>query len=129
MTDTNEKIRIDKWLWAARLFKTRSQAAEACKKGKILVNSNDIKPSYTVKIGDTIHVKFPPIMRTYLVKGLIENRVSAKIALEFVEETTPASELEKLKLAKTTMVAPRERGTGRPTKKERRDIDRIMDNE
>jgi ribosome-associated heat shock protein Hsp15 len=129
MMDEKEKIRIDKWLWAVRLFKTRNMAAEACKKGKILVHENNIKPSYIVKIGDEIHLKVPPIVRTFAVKGLIENRVSAKVAVEYVEETTPASELDKLKIAKTIMVAPRERGAGRPTKKERREIEKMIDEE
>ncbi len=132
-TQDNEKVRIDKWLWAVRIFKTRSQASEACKKSKILVHDEPVKPSYQLKTGETITVKTSPLItRTFQVKGLLEKRVSAKIAVDYVEETTPPEAFEKLKAIKNNPFAVRDRGTGRPTKRDRRTIERlkgIYDNE
>jgi len=124
--DSKDKkhIRIDKWLWAVRIFKTRNMAANACKKSKVVVKGNNIKPSYTVKVGEVIEVKSSFITRTFKVKGLLEKRVSAKIAAGYVEETTPPEAFEKLKAMKNDFFAFREKGTGRPTKKQRRKIDR-----
>ncbi|MCP5107412.1 MAG: RNA-binding S4 domain-containing protein [bacterium] len=122
--------RIDKWLWAVRVFKTRNMAANACKKGKVLINGTDAKPSHTVKIGEEIEVKFPPISRTYKVLALAEKRMSAKLVPDFMEETTPPQEIKKLKMLHTIPAAGlRDRGTGRPTKKERRDIEKLQDDE
>lgn len=121
----NEHIRIDKWLWAVRIFKTRNMAANACKKSKVLLNGRNVKPSHTVKIGDVIEVRSAIINRTFNVKGLLEKRVSAKIAVDYVEETTPPEEFKKLRVIKDTPFALRERGTGRPTKKDRRITNRL----
>lgn len=121
----NEHIRIDKWLWAVRIFKTRNMAANACKKSKVLLNGRNVKPSHTVKIGDVIEVKGSIITRTFNVNGLLEKRVSAKIAVDYVEETTPPEEFKKLRVIKDTPFALRERGTGRPTKKDRRITNRL----
>lgn len=118
-----EGVRIDKWLFAVRLFKTRSLAAEECKKGKVLINGIAVKPSREIHEGETIQVKRPPITRSYKVIALTENRMAAKLVPEYLLETTPASELEILEVQKNMSFFNRERGTGRPTKKERRDLD------
>lgn len=120
-----QNVRIDKYLWAVRVFKTRNLATEECKKAHVIINDIAVKPSRIVKQGETILVKFPPIIRSFLVVDLIEKRVSAAIAKTFVTETTPESEFEKLKMAHNNFVQ-RNRGTGRPTKKERRLIDKIQ---
>ncbi|MBL7970151.1 MAG: RNA-binding S4 domain-containing protein [Prolixibacteraceae bacterium] len=122
-----EGIRIDKWLWAVRLFKTRSLASEECKKGKVTINGISVKPSREIKEGETIQLRRPPITRSYKVIALTENRLSAKLVPEYMVETTPASELEIVEMQKHMSIFNRERGTGRPTKKERRDLDDFFD--
>ena len=122
-----EGIRIDKWLWAVRLYKTRSLASEECKKGKVMINGMNVKPSREIKEGETIQVRRPPITRSYKILAIAENRMAAKIVPEFMVETTPASELEILEMQKNMSIYNRERGTGRPTKKERRDLDDFFD--
>jgi ribosome-associated heat shock protein Hsp15 len=122
-----EGIRIDKWLFAVRLYKTRSLASEECKKGKVMINGMNVKPSREIKEGETIQVRRPPITRSYKVIALTESRMAAKMVPEFMVETTPASELEILEIQKNMSVYNRERGTGRPTKKERRDLDDFFD--
>ena len=124
----DNKVRMDQWLAAVRICKTRSQATELCKSGKIQVNSAPVKPSYAVKPGETVEMKAGPITRTFRVVDLAQKRVSAAAAAELVEETTPAKEFDKLRLLRITTFARRERGTGRPTKKERREIDRLKEN-
>lgn len=124
----NLNPRIDKWLWAVRIFKTRTMAANACKKGKVRANGINAKPSYSVRIGEIIEVEQPPITRTYRVTGLIEKRVSAGLAVEHVEETTPPQEFKKLRMMRrmsSTIVGIRDKGAGRPTKRERRAIDKL----
>jgi len=118
-----EGVRIDKWLFAVRLFKTRSQASEECRKGKITIGGFSVKPSRELKVGESIQLRRPPITRSYKVLALTENRMAAKLVPEFMIETTPASELEILEVQKNMSIYNRERGTGRPTKKERRDLD------
>lgn len=118
-----EGVRIDKWLWAVRLFKTRSQASEECRKGKVMINGMPVKPSREIREGEEIQMRRPPITRTYKVIALTENRMAAKLVSEFMLETTPASELEILEMQKNMSVFGRDPGTGRPTKKERRDLD------
>lgn len=120
-----QNVRIDKYLWAVRVFKTRNLATEECKKAHVIINDVAVKPSRIVKQGETILVKFPPIIRSFVVDGIIEKRVSAALAKTYVTETTPESEFEKLKLAHNNFVQ-RDRGSGRPTKKERRLIDKIQ---
>lgn len=122
-----EGIRIDKWLWAVRLYKTRSLASEECKKGKVMINGMNVKPSREIKEGETIQLRRPPITRSYKVIALTENRMAAKMVPEFMVETTPASELEILEVQKNMSIYNRERGTGRPTKKDRRDLDDFFD--
>lgn len=120
-------VRIDKWLFAVRLYKTRSQASEDCRKGKVNIGGMNVKPSREIKEGETIQLRRPPITRTYKVIALTEKRMAAKLVPDFMLETTAASELEILEMQKKMSVYNRERGTGRPTKKERRDLDDFFD--
>jgi ribosome-associated heat shock protein Hsp15 len=122
------EIRIDKFLWAVRLYKTRSIAAEACRSGKIIINSIQVKPSYIIKGKETIIVKKLPVVYTYEVLEPVGNRVSAKSAGDFIRDLTPEEEKNKLSIAKNSGFGYRPRGYGRPTKKERRTIDKIHDN-
>ena len=115
--------RIDKWLWAVRIFKTRTMAANACKKGKVRLNNIDTKSSHPVKIGDVIEVQNPPITRTYNVMGLAEKRMSAKLVPDFMEEVTPPQELKKLKMFRSSSFSMLQQR--RPTKKERRAIEKL----
>lgn len=117
------EVRIDKWLWAVRLYKTRSLATEACKKGKILVNNTAVKPSRTIKLGDIIGIKNNPVLYSFKVLTLIQNRVNAKLVPECREDVTTPDQLQLIELGKIAAQADRARGTGRPTKKERREID------
>ena len=122
-----EGVRIDKWLFAVRLYKTRSQASEECRKGKVTIGGMNVKPSRELKVGETIQLRRPPITRSYKILALTESRMAAKLVPEFLVETTPASELEILKVQKQMSVFNRERGSGRPTKKDRRDMDDFFD--
>jgi len=117
------EVRIDKWLWAVRLFKTRSLAAEACKKGKVIVQGNPAKPSRNIKVGDVVSVKKNPILFSFKVLALSENRMNAKLVPEFMENVTTRDQLELLELGKIARQGSRDPGTGRPTKKERRELD------
>ena len=120
--------RIDKWLWAVRVFKTRSDAAEACRTGKVTINGSEAKPSKEVKEGDLLTVKKVPIMRySYKVVGLVERRLPAKDVPTYCLDITPQEELDKLNAPKETFFVVRDRGAGRPTKKERRDMDALWD--
>lgn len=123
MADT---ARIDKYLWAIRAYKTRSEAADACKGNKVRVGGVAAKPSRLIKVGDRIEVRKGPIQFTYVVKALIENRVGAKFVPDYAENLTPQAELDKMKAPVEAFFLSRERGAGRPTKKERRDIDALM---
>jgi ribosome-associated heat shock protein Hsp15 len=123
----SEGTRVDKWLWAVRLYKTRSQATEDCKKGRVSINGMPVKPSRELKVGETLQIRKPPITRSYQVLALTESRMSAKLVPEYMLETTPKSELEVLEMQKYMSFFQREKGTGRPTKKERRDLDDFMD--
>lgn len=118
-------VRIDKWLWSVRLFKTRSQATEACRSGKVRVGGDPVKPSREVHEGNTIEVSVAGITRTVKVTGLIGNRVSASLAVQHYEDLTPREEYDKLKIKKEQDHEFRPRGLGRPTKKERRLIDQL----
>jgi ribosome-associated heat shock protein Hsp15 len=121
-----EKHRIDKFLWAVRVFKTRSLATEACKKGRIIIEGIQVKPSRVVKVGDVILVRKLPVIYTYRVTSLPDSRVSAQRVPGFISDMTSAEEIGKLKVSDTVFYT-REKGSGRPTKKERRKLDRIMD--
>ena len=126
MADT---ARIDKWLWAARIFKTRSIASDACKNGRVTIGGVDMKPSRTIKVGDVINVKKPPI--TYSFKDLktIEQRVGAKLLPEIYENVTDPKQYELLEMSRISGFVDRARGTGRPTKKERRALDAFVEPE
>ncbi len=115
--------RIDKYLWAVRLFKTRSQATEACRAGKVKVDDQAVKPSREIHAGMVVTIQGGPIIRTIRIKELLEKRVGAKLVSEYMEDLTPEEEYQKLEIAKS-QAGMRPHGQGRPTKKERRDIDR-----
>ena len=119
--------RIDKYLWSIRVFKTRTDATDACKGNKITVNDQSVKPSREIKAGDIINVRKGAVLYTYKVLAPIEKRVGAKEVSNYAENLTPESELNKLRAPVETFFIRRDRGTGRPTKKERRDIDGLMD--
>ena len=120
-----EKIRVDKWLFAVRLFKTRSQAADACRNGKVKLNDAPTKAAKHTRMGDTICVHQGPMTRTLKVIGLTERRVGAKLVPDFAEDKTPEAEWEKLRLAKRDNVDNRNNSKGRPSKRERRLIDQF----
>lgn len=117
------KVRIDKWLWAVRLYKTRSQATEECGKGRVMIDGMPAKASREVKVGDKIQIRRPPIVRTYEVLDIAEKRMAAKLVEGFLRDITPPEELEILEMQKHMSWFQRDKGTGRPTKKERRDLD------
>ena len=119
----NQEARIDKWLWAARIYKTRTLAADACKNGRITINGAQTKPSRTVKAGDKVGVKKSPITYTFLVKQPIEKRVGAKLLPDILENVTTPEQYELLEMSRISGFVDRARGTGRPTKKDRRAID------
>lgn len=117
--EANE-ARVDKWLWAARIFKTRSQAADACKNNRVSINGATAKPSRQVKVGDQVSVKKAPMTYTFVVKQTIEKRVGAKLVPEVLENITPAEQYALLEMSRISGFIDRARGTGRPTKKDRR---------
>ncbi|MBO4466541.1 MAG: RNA-binding S4 domain-containing protein [Bacteroidales bacterium] len=121
------EVRIDKYLWAIRVFKTRTDAADACKGGRVKVAGVNAKPSKDVKEGDVITVRKGPVTFTYQVVRPTESRVGAKLVPEFALNLTPESELDKLRAPVETFFVTRDRGTGRPTKKDRREIEQLWD--
>lgn len=120
------EARIDKWMWAARIFKTRTIAAEACKKGRISINGSQVKPARMVKPGDVVQVRKPPVTYSFKVLQAIEKRVGAKLVPEIMENVTTPDQYELLEMGKISGFVDRARGTGRPTKKERRDLDEFF---
>lgn len=120
-----EGIRIDKWLWAVRVFKTRSLAAAACKGGRVKIDGQNVKASREVKEGETISISLTSYTRTLKVKALLNNRVGAKLVDDYIEDLTPREEYDKEKLKRELNLEYRQRGEGRPTKKERRVIERL----
>ena len=121
----SKNFRVDKWLWAVRVFKTRSIATEACAAGKVKISNSRIKPSHKVNIDDIISIQKGIIKITYRVKELIDKRVGAKIAKNAYEDLTTEDEKAKLTVSRSQPIAHREKGSGRPTKKERRDIEKL----
>ena len=119
----NSEARIDKWLWAARIYKTRTLASDACKNGRITINGALAKPSRTVKVGDQVGVKKSPITYSFRVLHTIEKRVGAKLLSEVFENVTPPEQYELLEMNRISGFVDRARGTGRPTKKDRRALD------
>ena len=127
MENKEEPIRMDKWLWAARLFKTRSLAADAIKGGKVKVDDNPVKPSREVKVGDVIQVQIEQLHKVVEVKTVVKNRVSPKQVPEVYNDLTPKEEYERIEFMHAYKAEWRDRGAGRPTKKERRMIERLKD--
>jgi ribosome-associated heat shock protein Hsp15 len=123
--DDSKKIRIDKFLWAVRLFKTRSIAGDACRNGKVLINDYPVKSSRIVNIGDIFVVKKSPVIYIFRIKNLLDNRIGPKLVDDYIENLTSEEELQKLDANSKVIFVRRDRGTGRPTKKERRDIDKL----
>jgi len=121
------EVRIDKWLWAVRLYKTRSLATEACKKGKVLVQNTPVKPSRMVKPGEVIQIRENPVIYSFKVIALAQNRMNAKLVPDFMENVTTPDQLQLIELARLAAQSGRARGTGRPTKKERRDLDDFVE--
>ncbi len=122
----SEQARIDKWLWAARIFKTRSLAAEACKNGRVTIGNVNVKPSHMVKVGETVSVRKPPITYSFKILQTIEQRVGAKLIPEIYENVTTPDQYELLEMNRISGFVDRARGTGRPTKKERRALDAFI---
>lgn len=122
-----DQLRIDRWLWGARVFKTRSLAAKACKMNRISRDGVSLKPSSLVRVGDRLEVRKPPMTFTFEVVGLPAARVGAKLVPNYLRDVTPKSEYEILDTIKASYRQGRARGTGRPTKKERRDLEQFMD--
>ena len=120
------EARIDKWLWAARIFKTRSIAADACKNGRVTISGTNVKPSHMVKVGETVCVRKPPVTYSYKILKTIEQRVGAKLIPEVYENVTTADQYELLEMNRMSGFVDRARGTGRPTKKERRSLDAFI---
>ena len=117
------EARIDKWMWATRIFKTRTIAAEACKKGRVTINGSFVKAARTIKVGDIIQVKRPPITYSFKVLQTIEKRIGAKLVPEYMQNVTTPDQYEILEMSKISGFVDRARGTGRPTKKDRREIE------
>ena len=123
----NTEARVDKWLWAARIFKTRTIAAAACKKGQVSIGGTQLKPSRMVKVGDIIDVRKAPITYSFKILQAIEHRVGAKLIPEVLENVTRPEQYELLEMSKISGFVNRARGTGRPTKKERRALDEFKE--
>ena len=121
-----EKLRIDKYLWAIRIFKTRTLATEACKAGRVKLEGNNIKPSHEVKIGETYQVSKGIERKVIKVTGLLENRADAKTVVNFYADETPIEQTHGFKSMFHAPMLKRDRGTGRPTKKDRREIDDVQ---
>jgi len=123
--DDSKKIRIDKFLWAVRLYKTRSIAGDACRNGKVLINDYPVKSSRIVNIGDIFVVKKSPVIYIYRIINLLDNRIGPKLVNDYIENLTSEEELQKLDANSKVIFVKRDRGTGRPTKKDRREIDKL----
>jgi ribosome-associated heat shock protein Hsp15 len=122
-----DKLRIDKYLWAIRMFKTRTLASDACKAGRIKLDGNNIKPSHEVRLNEVYQVAKGPERRVIKVTGLLENRVDAKTAVSFYEDITPVEQTQTFRSMFNVPVLKRDRGTGRPTKRDRREIDGLQE--
>lgn len=123
----SDSVRIDSFLWAVRIFKTRTISGDACKKNRVSVNGSPVKPSRLIHIGDTISVRKPPITLTYRVLKIAKQRMGAKLVPEYIDNITPASEYEVLELQKISGFIDRAKGTGRPTKRERRKLESFVE--
>lgn len=116
------EVRVDKWLWAMRVFKTRTIATDACKKGRVSIGGTSVKPSRTIKVGDVIDVKKPPITYTFRVLALTENRLGAKLVPDYLENITPQSQYDLLEMTRISGFVDRQKGLGRPTKRDAREM-------
>lgn len=114
--------RADKFLWAVRLYKTRSKAAEACKNKQVMIGDIIVKSSRNLKEGDEFKIKYPPVYKVYKIKQILHNRVGAKLVTDYIEEITPEEYLQTIEVINKNIALQRDRGTGRPTKKDRRDL-------
>ena len=123
----SDVARIDKWLWAARIFKTRSIAADACKNGRVTIGGVNVKPSHMVKVGETVSVRKPPVTYSFRILKTIEQRVGAKLLPEIYENVTTPAQYELLEMNRISGFVNRARGTGRPTKKDRRAMDAFVE--
>lgn len=123
-----EEVRIDKWLWAVRLYKTRSQAAEACRAGKVKLGGVPVKSSHDVKVGEVYEITIEQLHKVVEVKALLGNRVGAKLVPDFMNDLTPAEEYERIQMIRQYNFERRDRGAGRPTKRERRELDDFKKN-
>jgi ribosome-associated heat shock protein Hsp15 len=121
------EARIDKWLWAARIFKTRSIAADACKNGRVTINGMNVKPSRPIKVGEVVNVRKPPVTYSFRVLQCIEQRVGAKLLPDIYENVTDPKQYELLEMSRISGFVDRVRGTGRPTKRDRRQMDAFVD--
>lgn len=120
------EVRIDKWLWAVRVFKTRTIASEACKKGRVAVGDAEaVKPSRTIKVGDIVRVRKSPVTYSFKVLALTENRLGARLVPEYMENVTPQEQLDLLEVVKISGFVDRRKGLGRPTKREARDLSKF----
>ena len=124
-----EEARIDKWLWAARIFKTRSIAADACKNGRVTIGGVNVKPSHAIKVGEVVAVRKPPVTYSFRILKTIEQRVGAKLLPEIYENVTTPDQYELLEMNRISGFVDRARGTGRPTKKDRRAMDEFLNME
>jgi ribosome-associated heat shock protein Hsp15 len=122
-----DEVRIDKWLWAVRIFKTRTGASEACKKGRVAIGNVAVKPSRNIRAGEIIEVRKPPVTFSFKALALADKRMSAARTPLFMENVTPPDQYELLELNKISGFVDRQRGSGRPTKKERRDLEQFTD--
>lgn len=121
------EVRIDKWLWAVRIYKTRSQSTESCRKGHVSIGNLPVKPSRSIHIGEVVKVRKSPVVRSFRVLDLAEKRMSAKLTEDYLEDVTPPEELEIQEMQKNMRWLSRDPGTGRPTKKDRRELDDFFD--
>ena len=117
-----EEVRIDKWLWATRIFKPRTIASDACKKGRVTIKGQNVKPSHGIRVGQVVEVRKPPVTYSFEVLGLIENRVGAKLVPNYLKNVTSRDQLELLEMVKISGFVNRQKGLGRPTKKEGREL-------
>ena len=120
-------VRVDKWLWAVRIFKTRTVASEACKKGRVMVNNVSVKPSRDIRVGEVVQVRKPPIIFSFKVLALSDKRMGAKLVPDYMENVTPPEQYELMELGRIGGFIDRQRGAGRPTKKERRDLEEFTE--
>ncbi len=127
MPKYGDTARIDKWLWAARMYKTRSLAVDAIKNGRVTIGGVNVKPSRTIKAGETIDIRKPPVTYSFKVVACIESRVGAKLLPQVYENVTDPKQYEILEMSRISGFVDRQRGTGRPTKKERRALDSFIE--